>query len=360
MVAVTNNVAVAKVPPLASSFDTAVAAEADLLCRMIDRHAEDLRRACLGRTFHLDRIPFRLWGVGRNAIYRINHGNGWFLRLSRASDPTFMARERCGADAITGALASRSDYCGPTVVRVSLNRSYVLTPAVDGRPLNHLLATRSWWPGTTGAVRVVRSFQTLGAQLAALHETARAESATPQAHERPFTALRRRLGRVSPQDGMRREIEVWLDAHDRTDEGGTFVHGNLRLDNILQRGARLGLIDFEHSGSGSRYQDLSRPVSQLLLTRATGLFPRSVIRASLDGFLEHYQLARPLEMAELDAYVACRFAHYCVVHAAGGLVAGRTAGLPVWRKQLQQLTRTLFERGLLGTVPDAGTESRLH
>src|SRR6188472_2736055 len=81
----------------------ALSAEADRLCLIVDRHAEDLRQA-QGREYRLDGVAFKLCGVGRNAIYRTEHGAGWFLRLSRSRDQAFMTRERCGAEAITAVL----------------------------------------------------------------------------------------------------------------------------------------------------------------------------------------------------------------------------------------------------------------
>ena len=94
---------------------------------------------------------------------------------------------------------------------------------------------------------------------------------------------------VGSSDATIDAIAEWCQARDLSDEGETFVHGNFRLDNIHRIGERLGFLDFENRGTGSRYQDLSRPVSDLLLTQATVMFPLDRARNCVESFLKGYK-----------------------------------------------------------------------
>ncbi len=242
-----------------------------------------------------------------------------------------MAREQEGAAAVTAALGHRTDYCGAAVIRVAVEQAYVLASAIHGTPLNRVLATRSWIPGSSASLE--RAFATLGTLLGTLHATARVAPETSEAHERPFAALNRRLNEVRASDPMCEEIAAWYGTHVRPDQGAAFVHGNMRLDNVLKGGTSLGFVDFEHSGSGSLYQDLSRPVSQLLLTRTTIAFPHERATRCLAAFLKQYGSVQQFDAAELGDYVGSRFAHYYLGTQGRGMIAGYTAGVPVAEKE---------------------------
>jgi Ser/Thr protein kinase RdoA (MazF antagonist) len=324
--------------------------EAERLCRLIDEHADSLRGAALGKRFTLDGATFRLFAVGRNTIYRVSAQSSWFLRLSRSGDVRFMDREQRGARAIGAAVGKLPEYCGAAVIRVAVEPAYVLASAIPGTPLNAALATEAWLPGAAAAARLEALFATLGTLLATLHAEARNAPGATASIERPFEALQKLLDQHVGADSMSDEIRAWHDAHKRSDDGPTFVHGNMRLDNVLKIGNQLGFIDFEHCGSGTLYQDLSRPVSQLLMTRMTLAFPRERASRCLRALLEHYRRVQPFDIARLSDHVGGRLAHSYLRAQTGGATRGRVAGMPVIKSKVDSVTRAVLREGIHGVL----------
>jgi hypothetical protein len=327
-------------------------AEADRLCQLIENNADALRTAALGRSFRLDSAEFRLHATARNTIYRVRAGESWFLKLTRDGSPGAMVHERQGAWAIERAIGHASSYQGAPVTRVSLDPAYVLAAAIPGRPLNKDFLLLAWGlvPGASNTL--TRSFATMGTLLATLHGAALVGPDMIAATTRPFQQLDQLLDRAKQPDETMRAIRAWRTAHSHSDEGHAFQHGNFRLDNILRVGDRLAFIDFENSGSGTIYQDLSRPVTELLLTRSLLMFPRRRVTQSIVTFLRSYAARQPFDDAALSDHVTARVARYYVESHARTFRAS-IGGIPVSRQKLTALMMTLVERGLRHVVPQS-------
>lgn len=328
-----------------------IEAEADRLCELIEQNAGPLCTAAFGRSFRLGAAEFRLHATARNTIYRVRAGDSWFLKLTRDGSPGAMEHERQGASAIERAIGQHASYHGAPVTRVSLDPAYVLAAAIPGRPLNKDFLLLAWGivPGASNTL--TRSFATMGTLLATLHSDAPVGPDVVAATTRPFQQLDQLLDRAKQPDETMRAIRAWCVAHSHSDEGRAFQHGNFRLDNILRVGDRLGFIDFENSGSGTIYQDLSRPVSELLLTRSLLVFPRGRVTRSIVTFLRAYAARQPFNAAALSDHVTARIARYYVESYARGFRAS-IGGIPVSRHKLTALMVTLLERGLGHVVPE--------
>ena len=330
--------------------------EADRLCDAIERNAGPLRTAALGRSFRLGEADFRLHATARNTIYRVRGDASWFLKLTRDGSPGAMAHEQQGAMAIERAIGQHPSYQGAAVTRVSLEPAYVLASAIPGRPLNKEFLRLSWdlLPGASNTLN--RIFDTLGTLLATLHGDALGAGAIA-ATTRPFQQLDQLLSRVKHPDGTILAIGAWRATHGHSDEGYTFQHGNFRLDNILRVGDRLAFIDFENSGSGTIYQDLSRPVSELLLTQTLIVFPRRRVTGSIVTFLQAYAAVRPFDSITLSDHVTVRVARYYVESYARSFRAS-IGGIPVSRRKLTALIERLMNRGLTDVLPELSTFER--
>ena len=323
-------------------------AEAEWLCSVVARHADQLRRATFAREFQLDRASFRLHAKDRNTLYRVSAQFQWFLKMTPAGDEQ-VGRERLGARVIAEALAGRSEYCGATVVRVGTDPSYVLASHVPGQPLSRALVTDAWRPTSGPSARLEEAFGTLGLLLATLHARSRIDADAPPATKRPFDSLKGAARRLRTADALSREIDACLARHSGG-ERSDFVHGNMRLDNVMVWNGRIGFIDLEHCGTGSFYQDLSRPVAQLLLTRAAVAFPHRRVAGYLGAFLRAYESVRPYDPRELNDYVFARLAKYCVDNRRSA-VPQRIGGIPILNKRLERLALALIDEGLHAAVP---------
>jgi len=331
--------------------------EADRLCQLIEQNAGPLRTAALGGTFQLGGAEFRLHAAARNTVYRVKDGHSWFLKLTRDGSPGAMAHEQQGAAAIEQAIGEHPSYQGAAVTRVSLDPAYVLAAAIPGRPLNKEFLRLSWGllPGTSNTL--TRIFETLGSLLATLHGEALVGPDAIAATTRPFQQLNQLLDRAKQPDGTIRAIAAWCETHRHSDEGRTFQHGNFRLDNILRIGHGLGFIDFENSGTGTIYQDLSRPVSELLLTQTLVVFPRRRVTGSIAAFLRAYAAVRPFDVATLSDHITVRVARYYVESHARAFRAS-IGGVPVNRHKLTALMERLMTRGLTDVLPELSVLER--
>jgi Ser/Thr protein kinase RdoA (MazF antagonist) len=332
--------------------NTELAGEADWLCSLIEKNALSLRAGGLGSRFRLENACFRLHAEARNTIYRVTRRFEWFLKLPRSGDLRPMTHERLGAHTISAALGNFPLYCGAAVTRVSTDPAYVLATAIPGKPLNRALLSESWRPGTGAVLGLELSFRTLGALLAALHVKAPVGPDTPAASTRPFERLGHLLGRMKVCDATTTAIAEWHDTHRHSDEGVTFLHGNVRLDNVLRVDSRLGFIDFENCGTGSLYQDLSRPVSELLLTRCLVAFPHRRTTRCLGALAEGYAGTHPYVPSRLWDYVAVRLARYYLETRSRPWFSVRVGGFPVVRSRLDGLLLSVLRNKVEEVAPE--------
>jgi Ser/Thr protein kinase RdoA (MazF antagonist) len=254
-------------------------------------------------------------------------------------------RERLGAEIIGNILGSTPQYGGAPVIRVGTSPAYVLAAAIKGRPLNRVLAAHAWFPRRIADATLTESFATLGMLLGTLHSQASLPSDAPKATKRVFATLGKALDQVTSGDLVVDVIAKWYAAHAREDQGNTFVHGNMRLDNAIRVGARIGLVDFEHCGAGSQCLDLTRPITQLLLARALVIFPYERAARCLRAYLNAYEQIHRYSMDELEDYVCARAALY-YLETKSGRIPSRIGGLPILRSRLGRLTTALLRNGV--------------
>lgn len=318
-------------------------AEADLLCVLIGNNAGQLRAAGLGSRFQLENCSFRLYAKGRNTIYRVSRQYHWFLKLPPDDDVEIISRERLGTETTLQALGSHPHYRGAGLTRDSLNPPYLLATSIPGKPLNTIFFTECWIPGARPLRQLEDRFRTLGVLLARLHAHAHTVP-TLTATTRPFEMVRNLLNKAKA-DRMVDTIARWYDAHKQPDGGSGFIHGNARMDNVLSGDSKLGLVDFENCGTGSFYQDLSRPVSQLLLTRAVLAFPHTRATRCVRAFVDAYAQIHPFDNEQLWAFVGARQARYYLESHRKGRLGDRVGGLPTIKTKVEALTRAVLGNG---------------
>jgi Ser/Thr protein kinase RdoA (MazF antagonist) len=81
-----------------------------------------------------------------------------------------------------------------------------------------------------------------------------------------------------------------------TDHG--LIHADLHMGNVLFEAGRAKPIDFDDCGTGPRLYDLAVAVWEVR--------DRPRYRRCLDGLLDGYRRVRPIELANLDDYIAMR------------------------------------------------------
>jgi hypothetical protein len=313
-----------------------VVSEADRLCSVIERHY--LVGGTITRTERLlEGFRFRPLAFARNVVYLVSGEYDWFLKIPRDGIAAPMERERLGAVSVGVALAGDSSYRAPAVTRVSISPAYLISSRIPGRTLNKLLFTKLWQPWPCAGSRLEQVFGTLGQLLARLHDWGRGQPSAPEATTRPFQVLDQMLARHYVADEVTNAIVTWRTRHTRADGLDTFVHGNFRLDNVVVDGSAVGFIDFENCGRGSVCQDLSRPVSELVVSQAAVVFPRRRVEACIAAFLDGYRSVCAFDEDALQQYVVARVARYYIESIARKSLQ-TIGGVPVSRSRLQDVT----------------------
>jgi len=319
-------------------------AEADQLSTLVTKHATELAGATRGKSFELGGARFRLHAKNRNTIYRVGARFDWFLKLAPLADSLVMQCERLGSDYCNRVLRHTDGYAGPFVSRVSLAPPFVLADALHGSPLTRVLFVGAW--ARRSPAQVETAFATLGALLSVLHADRTMPLDAPEASKRPFDVVRQLAEKLrATRDETIDAVRDWSEADRGGHDDDSFIHGNLRLDNLLLTDAGIGFVDFENCGRGPRYQDASRPITQLLLLRASLAAPTGSIDGILSAFMSSYRGAQPYDVAALGDWVAVRLARY-YLESARRTRPGFIGGLPVVRSRLATLTRRLMRDGL--------------
>ena len=326
--------------------------QADLLRDLISRHAAALAAATFGSQFALDGAVFRLYARGRNTIYTVRTSTDWFVKLPREGPGSAIDHERLGAEVITRALCGNAEYVGASSIRISSNPAFVLTARIPGRPLNRLVFSRGWLPGRRSTIRLRDTFAMLGRLLGALHRQGRLTGDALDASTRPFDTLRHMLRRHRGLDPIVEQLKAWMDGAHYSDVGPVFIHGNFRMDNILKAPTGLGFIDFENCGLGSPYQDLSRPITELLLTRCIIGFPRLRVMQCATAFVQSYSGLFPYQPQALWPFVQARLGRYYLESLKPTLLPPRVGGIPVSRRLLKGVMRAAWAEPLESIAPE--------
>lgn len=266
-----------------------VESDTDGLCHMVDDRADELRNVELGERFRIGSYGFRVVQSDRNSVYHVARDRdcNWYLKLPRDRNTDCIEREKLGLGAATHALKDDAGYRHPAIWRTSTENAYVLTAEVPGRSIltnfYRSLLSPLPWPGR----RVTEEFARLGGCLARLHHE---QVLVDLTQTRPLREVLLRECRQARQpDHLCEQVEQ--AAEDLRDEPATskFAHGNLGLNNVLSFSGRITIIDFECSGRGSIYDDLSLVCGSLLYASAATHISTRRIHAAIDAFLCGYR-----------------------------------------------------------------------
>lgn len=308
-------------------------AEADELCGLIDEHADTLRQSAAHRANKLSSFTFRRLATGRNVVYRVSGRRTWFLKLAKEENTVErISCEALGAEFVRTQLAGCEGYESPDVVRVSHDNQYTLCSAIPGRQLSRLFYVASVFPFLHTKSRMLRAFRNLGECLALLH-SGHVDSETPVSRRSGRQMLQMELERVTNGDEV---VDVIQDAEKsfKSDFPQTWIHGNMKFENIIEREGKVGILDFETCGLGSPMDDLAGICTHLRLVQLISMFPGSAARDADDCFLKSYAAHRAFSQESLQEAIAIQFCRYFVRAYVLQIQSARIAGLRVPKAHL--------------------------
>ena len=319
-----------------------IASEADLICRWAEVNAAALRNGNLANTQPCENGEIKLLQMGRNAVYRIAGPMNWYLKLPCNGKPQGIEGEINGFGYVRTLFRDEATYFHPCAVRASLESGYLLTAEVPGTQLNYELYRRIFHPLRRNFEALLPMFQHAGRLLALFHKKGAAVEAPP-IRSRMDDKLNRRLAKAKKLDSTGEKIAKWFEKNEPFETDQTFVHANCTFRNVLVQEKTISLLDFETAGRGSRYNDLARMCSDLILTRAAAAFPWKRADKALATFLSAYQNEFPVDAEALTRHVALyvfeRYVQvYCVKKEKESI-----AGIPLSKSKLNWLHKRLLE-----------------
>jgi len=312
----------------------------DHLLDLIRCRVSEFQGGNLGKIFSIDGFHFELLVAKRNTVYRIKGpATTWYAKIPSREGAARAQREKLGAD-VMALVGQQVDSCCPIPnVAVCLKHGVIITEALAGehihtqlyRSILALNMRRHHW--------ILDAYRALGTVLAVFH--ASNDTNTPVTTR--ITALDEfdEVARLLPDDLDCNRLSELLTANDIDAMELGLIHGNLRRENIiLTPDRKVGLIDFEDSGLGSRYDDLSKICSAMLLTKTARVFPWRPVYRALNAMLFGYNQRSPLRETTLLRYITVRVA----TQFAQSFTNKRQtiARIPVSQRKTHQLLNTLL------------------
>jgi aminoglycoside phosphotransferase (APT) family kinase protein len=108
--------------------------------------------------------------------------------------------------------------------------------------------------------------------------------------------LKKNIVKIHNPDDIIAAVRHWPVENSFSENELKFIHGNLRLDNVIRVKKCVCFIDFENCGIGSPYEDISRIFFQLTLMNILPMLPAGRALKFLSAFLEGYRAVRHLDM----------------------------------------------------------------
>jgi aminoglycoside phosphotransferase len=310
------------------------------LCAVVDAHVRPLRNGRLGKSARIGGFQFELVAKTRNAVYRIDGEPRWYLKINSLGESGMARRELLGAEVVQKTICGHPVYGAPLATHGSVESAYVLCAEVIGIPLSNLLYRACLQPTMHALHQVCATFHSLGEILGQLHRDG-CPNAERMSRQTAAEELRNAIVAHEQRDDSCSFLDQWLTnvSHDRE---VTFLHGNPRRSNILFGNGKLCLIDFEHCGGGSRYDELSKVCADLAMTQTVALFPWKRCYLALDAFLEGYRHSFPYNAQTLTNYLAMRIgAHYA--WKCGRTKKVTVLRLPASKARLKSMTMGLIQ-----------------
>ncbi len=328
-----------------------MAREANSICHSIESKQEGLRKANFGKKFTIDNAKFNVIQADRNIVYRITKDYRWYLKMPNGGNAEPILREIAGAKSITNSLAKEKGYHHPSVVRGSVDSSYVLYSEILGQQLNIALYSHCFLPFFGRSKRLKIGFSNFGQALGGLHKK--------DAYPKDLVATRDLVGEVQETLKGVTQSNLILDLIDSYLNGSNikpapstcFIHGNLKMENIIIGSNKISFIDFENCGYGSPYEDLSWPASQMILTRSIFGFPWKPASQALSRFFESYQSKFNYEKEILLQYITLRVSLYYIQILLGKFGRPTIAGLPIRISSLQKMISELISGNFQKALP---------
>ena len=317
-----------------------ISKEADILCLISEKYKDEICRIECGDKMLIEGKSFICVSSDKNIVIRVEGYFEWYLKFSLKEE--WVRHEIIGAKAARTQLANFDGYNHPKSIRASINHRYTLYSASEGKCFNRLLLRscairRSKISKTTSS-----GMENLGATIGLLHSY---ESPSDMQSISPtiISYLEKYLKHIKEDNLILDRINKHVLSTNLKRQHQTWIHGNIKSEDIFFSGSKVSIIDFGTFGKGSPYEDLTNLCTYLILFRTVPTFPWKTPRIAMNSLLNGYLLRRNIDREELLAYVRLGIFRYYLKNSVMHKGIPTLSGMPVSKKRLEKLVFQLLD-----------------
>ncbi|MGV7235514.1 MAG: phosphotransferase family protein [Nitrosomonadaceae bacterium] len=324
-----------------------VAHEADELCSLIPNISDKLKKAKYSDKCTIENKRFNCISSDKNVIYRVQGKYLWYLKFSLKED--WVTREIVGATSVKTTLADFSGYYHADVIRASLEDKYTLYSAIKGASFNKFILKSLLLGGGVLHNSSLMILNNIGRSIGRLHSYTD-HAGLPVLSPSTSSYVQNHLSAIKQTDILKNKISEWTSAHIPIDEPVTWIHGNIKSEDLLITNRKVCFIDFGTCGSGSPYEDLINLCTYLVLFKTVPLFPWKLARKAMSAILSGYSHERNYDKNILAKYISMGIFRYYLKNHLEHNGFSSISGFPVSTARLKRLVLELLNSDYKNTL----------
>ena len=325
---------------LSVSEDESVACEADQLCYLAEKHNNQLFKFKRNQKIIINDNKFHCISSDKNIIFKVQGKFHWFLKFSLNEE--WVQHEIIGAMAAKKTLGQFDGYRHADVIRASTTSKYTLYSSVDGMDFNTMLIKAC----LVGVVKfpnfIVPVMQNLGRSIGKLHSY----NISPEVKAlNPNTShyINSYLNELNESNSIVDKIVHWIEKHPTSPESTSWIHGNIKSEDIIISNRKVTLIDFGTCGIGESYEDLTNICAYLWLLRAVPLFPWRIAQHAMSALFDGYAKEYHYDKRTLATYITYGIFRYYIKNVVMGNGIATLSKMPVSRSRIDYLILKLLD-----------------
>ena len=320
--------------------------EANIVCDIINNNFSNFLKIGWGKFFKIEKFSFELIQADRNIVYKICGGHTWYLKIAPPDNREQVIEHEAVGLKHYHQMSEQLDYnkvCA--TFRCSSLYGYVLVSQLPGETINKQYYKTCFKLGKRSKKAINKWYSLLGSQLALLHLIPGNQFSINIKSNRKssFIQLKQLIDKTKKPTEFIDRIEEWYSNAEFDSFPASFIHGNLKPENILLSKDTLFLIDFENCGIGSIYDDLSFFSNHLFLTRALYYYPWKNSQEVLTSFIQGYKDVGEFNEKLFINYLIARLSHYYLQSYFFQKSIPTVSSIPVRKSSLYKLILHLMK-----------------
>ncbi|GAB4334236.1 MAG: hypothetical protein Kow0037_12800 [Calditrichia bacterium] len=319
------------------------------IIQLIETNFAQLKQLPVGQKTDIAGFSFRSLQKSKNLVQKVEGPENFYLKIRLHDDFSALEKEAAGMKFLEKQLQGQRFYLFPQYFHVNMELGYILSSEIRGRNLKESLHRYSLRVWSRGRKELPEQFFRLG-QIVAQFQKPAPEFPEPSIGNL-YNYIQTRVDRLTNPGPLAEKILNWLQKHPEPKLPQVFVHGNLKLDNVISLPPRLSIMDFETAGSGAIYNDPVRVLKNLILAELALGFPTGLSRQCANRFLDGYRQMQSWSAELMEQYIkVILFDHYLQYHCIKKR-GDSLSGFPIRTRTLEKFCEKLLSGSLRELLP---------